>query len=35
MDKNLKRRNKALLIVLIAMAIIFYIVSFIRYPGLA
>jgi preprotein translocase subunit SecE len=35
MDENLKRRNKAVLIVLVAMALIFYIVSFIRYPGLS
>ncbi len=34
MDSNLRKRNKAMLITLLALSIIFYIVAFIRYPGL-
>ncbi len=34
MDANLKKRNKAMLITLLVLSIVFYIVAFIRYPGL-
>ncbi len=34
MDSNLRKRNKAMLITLLTLSIVFYIVAFIRYPGL-
>ena len=34
MDTNLRKRNKALLATLLGLSIVFYIVAFVRYPGL-